>query len=149
MKTYNLIKVISLIAYFGIMLKGSIISIPFIFYLICNLLLAGDIYQITTSVVAVLGLILLIRQVSREITLKRFLLEFLVLIMLIVPLIERLTSVSIMLFDYPSFHIPCLIFVSLYLVSLVLMIKTKNAQKTAANSRLAQWLVLFFLAGNY
>lgn len=138
MKTYNLIKIISLIAYFGIMLKGSMISIPFIFYLICNLLLAGDIYQITTSVIAVFGLVLLFQQVRAEINPKRFLLEILVLIMLIVPLIERLTSVSTMLFDYPSFHFPCLIFVSLYLVSLVLMIKIKNAKKTAANSGFAQ-----------
>ncbi|MEK8181240.1 hypothetical protein WMW71_12885 [Flavobacterium buctense] len=129
MKTYNLIKLFSVLAYFGIMLKGSMISIPFIFYLICNLLLAGNMYQIVTSVVAIFGLILLLKQANREITQKRFILEIVVLIMLAIPVIERLSSVSILLFDYPSFQIPLLLFVSLYLISIVMMIRTKVSQK--------------------
>ena len=123
MKTINLLKKLSLISFSLIILKGSMIAFPFLIYLILNVFCLGTISQMITSIIGICGLIIIIKQMREEATNKRLFMEFVALIMLLIPLIERLTSVQINLFYYLSFEIPIITFLILYLSSLLLLLK--------------------------
>jgi hypothetical protein len=119
LKLYNIFRVLSIAAYFLIMLNGEMISIPFIFFLFFSICDFGTKAQ-AASVLAFIGLILLITLIGREKTKRTLLIEIVVLILLLLPILERLTSVPISLFNYPAFIIPVVSFIILYLLSMLL-----------------------------
>jgi hypothetical protein len=121
MKINNIIKILSIVFYCLIILKGSMIALPFFIYLFFNMLCLGTISQIITSIIGVLGLIIVMKQMKLDLTFKRIFIEFLGLIMLTVPLIERVNSAPIELFHYLTFKIPTILFLILYLVSLCIL----------------------------
>ena len=145
MKINNIIKILSIVFYSLIILNGSMIALPFLIYLCLNMFGLGTIFQIMTSIIGILGLVMIMKQMRQKVTLKRIFIELLGLIMLTIPLIERLTSVSIELFDYLTFKIPTILFLVLYLVSLFILtieflkMKQNRIKKTAGNTRYKQF----------
>lgn len=130
MKKNNILKTLSIVFYSLILLNGSMIALPFLIYLCFNMFGLGTISQIVISIIGVLGFIIVIKQMSQKVTLKRIFIEILGLIMLTVPLIERLNSVAIKLFDYLTFKIPTILFLIFYLVSLsILIIEFLNSKQ--------------------
>ncbi len=120
MKSYNAFKNISIIAYVFIFLKGDMIALPFICYLLFSLFDIGTIAQLY-SFFALAGLIIILTQT--QINKQTFICKILALGLLVLPLIGRLTSVPIELFNYSAFILPSIIFITCQIFSLVLLYK--------------------------
>ena len=123
MKIKSLVKTLSILSYCLIMINGNIVAIPFIVYLISasiSIFNLDGINQSVTSLIGIIGLII-IKNFEEE-TFKSIFINFLGFLILLVPLIERLSSVSIELFNYLSFKIPLILFVVLFLIFMLISI---------------------------
>lgn len=103
------LNIISLTAYSLIILKGQMIGLPFIFWLIFTSFNFGNNDQIFAS----LGLIGLLINFTKLV--KHRIVKILCFILMISPIIRRLSEVPIEKFNYLAFQIPLLIFVMCYL----------------------------------
>ena len=119
------LKIISLIAYSLIFLMGQMIGLPLIIWLIFTSFDFGNIDQ----VFAICGLAGIILNFTKHRSSRMF--RILSFILMIAPIIKRLTSVPIEEFNYLTFQLPLLIFVIAYLT---LIIKTKRNRETAYNN---------------
>ncbi len=117
MKPDNILRALSILAYCFILFNGWFISIPFFLVLIFSIFDWGTKLQIF-SILAVLGLIQLIRLTGLAKTKKILFAEFLIFIFLLSPIAERLLSVNIVLFNYPGFILPFFTFIILYILSI-------------------------------
>lgn len=131
LKTLNIVKIVSIISFCLIILNGSMICMPFLLYLIISVFNVGEISQTITSIIGICGLILVFKEFGEKVTLKRVLKDLLAFMFLIIPLIERLNSIPIKLFDYLTFKIPIILFLVLYLISTILL--TKECLKVKQN----------------
>jgi hypothetical protein len=119
------------------MINGSIIAIPFIIYLISasiSIFYLEGINQSVTSLISIVGLIIIIKHFKEE-TFKSVYISFLGFLMLLVPLIERLSSISIELFNYLSFKIPVILFVVLFFIYMLISIFDYYKNKKILNSQ--------------
>lgn len=106
------------------MLKGGIIVIPFIFYLIfssVSVFKMEIINQSSTSLIGIIGFLLIIKNFEKD-TLKSIFTNVISFLMLLIPLIERLSSVSIKLFNYSTFKIPLILFLIFFLIYIFISI---------------------------
>ena len=115
-------KVISIISYFLIILMGSMIGIPFFFWILFTIFDFGNPDQFF-ALLAIIGLLLNFLTRNKQKTLKILSLDILSFLLLISPLIRRMTAISIEKFNYLLFIIPTIIFVVFYLISIVLSVK--------------------------
>ncbi len=115
-------KVISIISYFFIILMGSMIGIPFFFWILFTIFDFGNPDQFF-ALLAIIGLLLNFLTRNKQKTLKILSLDILSFLLLISPLIRRMTAISIEKFNYLLFIIPTLIFVVFYIISIVLSVK--------------------------
>lgn len=126
MKIKSLIKILSLLSYCLIMINGSMITIPFVFYLIfssTSILHLEVINQSITSLIGIIGLLLIIKSFQEEKdTLKSIFINIIFFLMLLVPLAERLTSVPIELFNYLGFKIPLILFLLFFMIYIFISI---------------------------
>src|SRR5258705_11406347 len=99
MTRYNTLRLISLIAYFFITLNGEMISLPLIFYLFFSLFDMGTLAQLF-SLAAFAGLTIIIVLTRFKQTKTTIAFETVAFILLIIPIMGRLTSVPIKLFNY-------------------------------------------------
>jgi hypothetical protein len=137
MKIKSLVKTLSILSYCLIMINGSIIAIPFIIYLISasiSIFYLEGINQSVTSLISIVGLIIIIKHFKEE-TFKSVFISFLGFLMLLVPLIERLSSISIELFNYLSFKIPVILFVVLFFIYMFISIFDYYKNKKILNSQ--------------
>ncbi|MDR6944706.1 putative membrane protein [Mucilaginibacter pocheonensis] len=118
MKYLKSYRAISIIAYFVIILKGQIIGLPFLLWLAFTIFDFGNINQVL-ALMAVLGLILIFRNWNKARTRKILLADFSCFILLTIPIIGRLNTVPLNMFNYGAFIIPTTVFVLCYLTSLI------------------------------
>jgi hypothetical protein len=108
------------------MINGSMITIPFVFYLIfssTSLFHLEVINQSMTSLIGIIGLLLIIKSFQEDKdTLKRVFINFICFLMLLVPLAERLSSVPIELFNYLGFKIPLILFLLFFMIYIFISI---------------------------
>lgn len=137
MKIKSLVKTLSILSYFLIMINGSIVAIPFILYLISasiSIFYLEGINQSVSSLIGIIGLIIIIKNFKEE-TFKNVFISFLGFLMLLVPLIERLTSISIELFNYLSFKIPLIVFLVFFLIYILILILDYFKNKKILNTQ--------------
>ena len=137
MKIKSLVKTLSILSYCLIMINGSIIAIPFIIYLISasiSIFYLEEINQSVSSLIGIIGLIIIIKNFKEE-TFKNVFISFLGFLMLLVPLIERLSSISIELFNYLSFKIPLILFLMFFLIYILISILDYFKNKKILNTQ--------------
>lgn len=115
----NAIRVTSIISYFLIILTGQMIGIPFILWLISTIFDFGKFDQIF-AILGICGVILNFTKWKNNISLT--IISFLLMLS---PLISRVTQVPIEKFNYLAFQIPLAIFITLYTTFIILTIKQK------------------------
>ncbi|TFF30392.1 hypothetical protein [Mucilaginibacter psychrotolerans] len=118
MKYLKTFQIIAIVAYFSIFLKGLIVGIFFVFWLVGTVFDFGNIDQLF-ALLAVSGLVVIFKNRNKSRTLRILLTDILCFFLLAAPIIGRLTAVSLDMFNYNEFIIPTGIFVLSYLVSLV------------------------------
>jgi hypothetical protein len=135
MKTVRKLQAIALLFYALMLLKGSMIAVPFLFYLVINLSFLGTISQGITGWIAILGLILWIRKkYAVNFESKNTVVDLLIFIILLAPVIERFCNVSTKQLDYPSFKFPLIVYVCLFGVSFFWSKKTEDLMKRIKES---------------
>lgn len=125
MKIERILKAISLTSYSLIILMGQMIGLPFLFWLIWTSFEFGN----SDQLFAVLGLIGLVLVFTKYY--KRRVLKVLSLVLMLTPIIRRLTEIPLEKFNYLAFQIPLLIFI---LSSLILIFKPNKEEKTGYNN---------------
>ena len=116
-------RVISILAYCFIILTGDFIGVPLIFVLAGDLFANSNIIRISAILAFIgLGKIIIVNMYSK--TGWTFLTEIVAFIFLLLPLIVRITSMSISLFNYGAFILPVCIFILFYLLSLFFSYRT-------------------------
>ena len=118
MKLIKLLKPLSLVAYCLIMLKGEMIILPFIL-LLCFSLFDFFSWNQITAMLAFTGLYLLIFSKRYKASKWRLLIEIGIFMFLLTPLILRVTSVNISLFNYALFIVPTFSFITFYILSII------------------------------
>ncbi|WP_454802064.1 hypothetical protein [Mucilaginibacter phyllosphaerae] len=117
MKYLNIYRIISIVAYSVIILKGQMVGLPFLLWLVFTVFYFGNIDQLF-ALLAVLGLILTARNWNKTRTQKILLIDFVCVVLLATPIIGRLNAVPLSMFNYGAFIIPVAVFVLCYLISL-------------------------------
>jgi hypothetical protein len=125
MKTEKILKIISLTSYSLIILMGQMIGLPFLFWLVWTSFEFGN----SDQIFAVFGLIGLILMFTRHY--KKRIFKILIFVLMITPIVRRLTEISFEKFSYLAFQIPLLIFI---ITSLILIFKPKKEEKTGYNN---------------
>jgi len=121
----NKLKIISLTSYSLIILMGQMIGLPFIFWLIFTSFEFGN----SDQIFAVLGLIGFVLNFTNYG--KQRIGKILSFILMISPIVRRMTEIPIEKFNYLSFQIPLLIFLIVYLIYII---KPNKNKKTAYNN---------------
>jgi uncharacterized membrane protein len=117
MKYLKIYRTISIVAYCVIILKGQMVGLPFLPWLIFTIFDFGNIDQLF-ALLAVLGLILTYRNWNKTRTQKILLIDFVCFVLLAAPIIGRLNAVPLSMFNYGAFIIPAAVFVLCYVISL-------------------------------
>jgi len=134
MKTSTIFRILSIVSYCFIMLNGQMIALPFIFFIVFTMYGSEGAVTAMTSIAGFVGLLSLLYMLRFKKTKRIVLVELSIFILLCAPLIDRLTSVPIELFNYSSFIIPTISFVYCYFYSLILYFKdTKKLADTQVN----------------
>lgn len=117
----NVIRTISIISYFLIILFGQMIGLPLILWLIFTAFDYGNIDQLF----AIFGLIGIVLNLTKWRT--NIIVTILSFILMLSPLISRLVQVPIEMFNYLAFQIPLTIFIITYLTYIIINAKEKTA----------------------
>jgi hypothetical protein len=123
MKRYNVLKLSAVISYLVITFKGSMIAFPLGLCIIGWIVFPESLVQTLYSVGALAGLIVIAIMVKRRNTRRRILYEMAALILLILPIVGRMTAIPMNLFNYGAFIIPASSFIILYLCSLLVSLR--------------------------
>jgi hypothetical protein len=127
MKFYLPLKTFSIFSYCFIILKGWFIGVPFIFYLFLTLFDFGT-YEQLAAVIAFVGLYITAIPFLQNRNTQSMLMESVSFLLLLVPIVQRLISVPIQLFDYGAFKYPLYAFVCSYF--LAVFFSSKENKKT-------------------
>jgi len=95
--------------------KGQMIGIPFIFYLLFSFFDMGTLEQFF-SILAFIGLIIILKRIKFQY--QPILIAFIAFVLLISPILNRLIAVPIYLFNYGAFIFPFVFFIILYVLYL-------------------------------
>jgi O-antigen/teichoic acid export membrane protein len=115
------------------MLKGQMIALPFIMFIFFNLFGYEDALITITSIASIAGLLTLLVVTRYRLTKRTLLIEVLAFLLLCVPIIERLISAPLVLFNYALFIIPLIGFVLFFVIYLTFTfneLKKKRADKS-------------------
>ena len=115
-------KAISIISYLLIILMGSMIGVPFLFWILFTVFDFGNPDQFF-ALLAIIGLLLNFSTRNKQKTIKILSLDILSFLLLISPIIRRMTAIPIEKFNYLLFIIPTIIFVVFYLISMFFPVK--------------------------
>lgn len=122
-KTRTIFRVLSILSYCCILLNGQMIALPFIFFVVFTMYGSEGAQTAITSIAGFAGLLLLLYLLRFKKSKRILLVEFGVFFLLCAPLIDRLTSVPIALFNYSGFIVPVISFIICYFLSLMLSLK--------------------------
>lgn len=100
------------------MLMGQMIALPFFFWLLFTLFDFGNVDQLF-AFLAVVGLVAICINHNKTRTSKILMLDLLCFVLLVSPLVRRMTAVPIELFNYLAFIIPTALFALFYAASIV------------------------------
>ena len=125
----NISRIISIISYLFIILAGEMIGIPFILWLVFTIFDFGNIDQIF-AIFGVLGVGLNFSKWKNKI-----LITIISFILMLSPIIARMSQVGIEKFDYLAFQIPLTFFIVSYLLFIIINIKEKKLVSDSANSQ--------------
>ncbi len=114
------LKIISLISYSLIILMGQMVGIPLLMWLIYTSFDFGNIDQIY-AIIGLVGIILNFTKYTKSRIIKVF--SF---VLMIIPIVRRLSETPMEKFNYLTFQIPLLIFTITYLI-LILKSKWNNS----------------------
>lgn len=117
MTQQTILKIVALISYSFIILMGQMIGLPFLFWLIWTSFEFGNPDQIF-AVFGLIGFILMCTKLYKQ----RFL-KIILFLLMITPIIRRLTEVPLEKFNYLTFQIPLVIF---SITSLILILKPQK-----------------------
>lgn len=120
MKIVGLIRIVSILSYSFIILKGQMIGIPFICWIVFTLFDFGNIDQLF-AVLAMLGIILNLTKWKSKVPIA--ILSFM---MMLLPIISRMLQIPVEMFNYLSFTIPFSVFVICYLILIILCAKKEK-----------------------
>jgi hypothetical protein len=118
MKSYSLLRRLSIVCYLFIFIQGMMIALPFIFFLTFGIVYADPRERIFI-ILANLGLILLAILSFYKKTKVRIALECLVYLVLLSPLIRLAVIFPVQTLEFPLFFIPFGGFVLLYPLSVL------------------------------
>ena len=124
MRNISIFKTIALISYSVIFFNGGMISVPMFLYLLLSIANFDSPLQAVTSILAIAGLIIVIKLNFVSNNKKRFLLSVLAFFLLLSPIIQRLAFLPIRLFNYPLFMIPLFLFIISYVLLLIFIFKS-------------------------
>lgn len=116
------IRILSLTSYSLIILIGSMIPIPFIFWLGFTVFDFGNIDQLF-AVLGLTGIVLNVRKFKYDITIS-----ILSIILMIAAVASRLMYVSVEALNYPAFIIPFYTFIATQLLLIFLKLRFKADQ---------------------
>lgn len=119
----KLFKVLAILSYCLIMLKGQVIVLPFITFIFFNLFGYEGAITTLTSLAGVTGLLALLVLMRYKFSKRILLIETLAFLLLCAPIIERLTSVPLGLFNHAMFIMPLIGFVLFYVINLFSSLK--------------------------
>lgn len=139
MKLTSVLKAFAIAAYFLIILKGTMISLPLLVYLLFTLVDWGTTQQIF-SILAFLGLLLYFSHPVFLSPKKKFMVDSVVFACLASPIAYRLLSPHPGLENYPLFVIPVVAFGVLFLAALTILGRRafeKTGEKPAPNKESA------------
>ena len=125
-------RVVAIISYLFIILMGQMIGMPFFFWLLFTLFDFGNIDQLF-ALFAVVGLVTICINHNKTRTAKVLTLDLLCFFLLASPLVSRMTTIPIELFNYLAFIIPTTLFVSFYTASLFFGCKQYSQLKTGSS----------------
>ena len=120
MKKEKVLKIISLTSYSLIILMGEMIGLPFLFWLIWTSFEFGN----SDQIFAFMGLIGFIMMFTKLYNGRIF--KILIFMLMVIPIIRRLTEIPLEKFNYLAFQIPLLIFI---ITSSILIFKRKKEKK--------------------
>lgn len=118
----KILKIIALVSYLLIILMGSMIGVPFFLWLLFTLFDFGNLDQ-PFAFFGVLGLTISFLTFNSIRTLKILMLDIICFMLLASPIIRRMTTVPIELFNYLAFIIPTTMFGLFYIFSLFCSVK--------------------------
>lgn len=114
MKSINFLRYFSVLSYTLIILTGQMIGIPFIGWLLFTSFDFGN----TEQLFAILGLFGIILNFIKW--KNRNLITILSFLLMLSPLINRMVQIPLTMFNYTAFKVPVFIFVTGYLLFIVL-----------------------------
>jgi len=120
LKMKDKFRIISIVFYLLIILKGDMIGLPFFLWLLFTVFDFGNIDQLF-ALFALLGVCMHLTKWKNK---KPF--TLLCFVLMLSPLISRMVQVPLEMFNYRAFQIPFAIFVLSYLIFLVLNFREKN-----------------------
>jgi hypothetical protein len=112
------VKLVAITAYLCIILKGQMIAVPLIAWLLFTLFNFGSLDQLF-AMLAIVGLGMLVVNWRKTTKYRIFLLELLSFVLMSTPLLSRLWLGPIAMFDYVAFIVPASLYVLLSFVSLL------------------------------
>jgi hypothetical protein len=120
LKMKDKFRIIAIVSYLLIILKGGMIGLPFFLWLVYTIFDFGNIDQLF-ALFAFMGVCMHLTKWKNK---KLFtLLSF---VLMLSPLISRMVQVPLEMFNYQAFQIPFAIFVLAYLIFIVLNFREKN-----------------------
>jgi hypothetical protein len=130
-KQLKIFKIIAIVSYLLIILAGQLIGLPFFYWLLYTLFDFGNTDQLF-AFLAVVGLTISFIKLNSTRTFKVLMLDIICFILLASPLVRRMTSVPIELFNYLAFIIPITIFSLFYIISIYYSVRLYFESQKAA-----------------
>jgi hypothetical protein len=131
MKLHDAFLSLAIISYFCIVVNGDMAGIPFILFLFYSLFDLGTIAEIG-GVIGIAGLVILFIFRNNKNPIRIFMVEMFAFVFLLVPILVRIKSLPLELFEYTGFLLPLFLFLAFYgltlLMSLLTLRKTQTAQ---------------------
>ena len=120
LKMKDKFRIISIVSFLLIILKGGMIGLPFFLWLVYTFFDFGNIDQLF-ALFAFIGVCMHLTKWKNK---KPF--TLLCFVLMLSPLISRMVQVPLERFNYRAFQIPFAIFVLAYLIFIVLNFREKN-----------------------
>ncbi|MDN3693184.1 hypothetical protein QWZ06_13280 [Chryseobacterium tructae] len=121
-KSINFLRYFSILSYALIILAGQMIGIPFIGWLLFTTFDFGNIEQ-SFAILGLLGIILNFTKWK-----SRNLITILSYLLMLSPLISRMIQIPLTMFNYAAFKVPLFIFITGYLIFIVLNVRNRKSQ---------------------
>lgn len=132
-KFHKALKIIAIISYCLILLRGEMILLPFFFFIYISIFNFGELRQITSLfVIGSLSLIIYLKRNKNY----NWSSETIIFSLLLIPIFERLLSIELIHFYYYGFLVPLFIFIVSYLLLITLKIRESVKLETDKEQKL-------------